>query len=92
MKIPVLVEPQPNGGFRGTSLSLAAEGATKTEVLSLLRALVDDRLEAGASFDTLEVPDAKPWMQWAGDMKDDPLFEEWQEAIQEYRHEQDGED
>jgi len=33
---------------------------------------------------------ANPWLAGAGMFRDDPLFEEWQRAIAEYRREVDG--
>ena len=33
----------------------------------------------------LEVSEAHPWMKFAGMFKNDPLFEDWQKAIAEYR-------
>ncbi len=33
---------------------------------------------------------ANPWLSGAGMFRDDPLFDEWQRAIAEYRREVDG--
>jgi hypothetical protein len=89
MQLSVLIEPVPANGYRarcGEPLPLTAEGATPEEALQKLRELVQSRLMGGARLVTLEVPDGdNPWRQMAGMYKDDPLFDEWQRAIAEYR-------
>lgn len=92
MHIPVWIEPKPGSGFRATSsmpFPLTAEGVTEAEALSRLQELIRDRVERGGRLVSLEASQAMhtefPWMQFAGDLKDEPLFEEWQEAIRENR-------
>ena len=92
MQIPVWIEPKPGSGFRATSsmpFPLTAEGGTEAEALSRLQALLRDRVERGGRLVSVEASQAinaeLPWMQFAGDLKEEPLFAEWQEAIRENR-------
>jgi hypothetical protein len=93
MQVPVLIEPISGNGFRartGEPLALTAEGATAEEALQKLRDLVNSRLAAGARLVTLQVPEEdNPWLKMAGMYKDDPLFDEWQQAIAENRRKAD---
>ena len=92
MKIAVLIEPMNGKGFRATGgepFSMSAEGSTREEAIDKLRAEVQTRLSAGAEIITLEVgPDEHPLLKFAGIFKDDdPLIEEWKQAIADYRDE-----
>jgi hypothetical protein len=93
MQIPVLVERLPGKGFRargGEPFALAAEGATRDEAVERLQEMIDQRIRAGAEVRTLEVSGSDhPWLRLAGTLKDEPLFDEWQQAIGEYRHQRD---
>jgi hypothetical protein len=69
-------------------LDLSAEGTTPEVVRARLQEQLQSRLRAGAAVVSLEVADqpmANPWSEFAGMFKDDPYFEEWQEAIAENR-------
>ena len=89
MEIPVLIEPLADSGFRATSgepLHLETEAPTREEAITKLRALIEDRVAAGAevvavSIDTKSHPLAK----FAGMLKDDPLVGPWKQAMAEYR-------
>ena len=89
MQINVLVEPMNGKGFRATGIApfdLVAEGATREEALARLQEQMQTRIAHGAEFVALEVGTPEnPWLKMAGMYKDDPLFDEWQEAIREYR-------
>jgi hypothetical protein len=51
-----------------------------------LRQAIEARLAAGAQVVSLQLPGTEhPLAKYAGMDKDDPLFEEWQEAIAEHR-------
>jgi predicted RNase H-like HicB family nuclease len=93
MKIPVLVEPVKGNGYRarGTEpFAVSAKGATREEALANLRAKIQGRLKKGTEVVGLEIGGAPhPWMEFAGMFKDDPLFDDWQKAIEEYRREVD---
>src|SRR5437867_4195056 len=100
MEIQVLVERAGANGYRavtGPPFLLVVEGATRQEVLMKVQAAVEEKFRTGAEVLRLEVPASEgelirwnqlkdnPWLRMAGVWKDDPLFEEWQQAIAEYR-------
>lgn len=94
MKIPVLIEPLPGEGFRasGAAWEMSAEGQTSEEALDRLRQEVQQRLSHGSQVTYLDTeqlaPNSKsehPLARFAGCMKDDPLYDEWQAAVAEYR-------
>ena len=89
MVIPVLVEPIPDGGFRavaGSPLMLGAEGSSQDEALSRLRDEIR-RAQGGSSLVPLDVPPAEenPLVKYAGMFRDNPLFDDWVEAMAENR-------
>jgi len=97
MKIPILIEPVANDGFQATSgppLAVSAKGATKEEALARLREEIDRRMAEGAVVMSLEIAaiEEKPPIWGIGMFKDNPLFDEWQEAIAEYRRKVDEEE
>jgi hypothetical protein len=96
MKIPVLIESLPDKRFRasGAAWQMSAEGQTSEEALDRLRREVQQRLSrvsliAFLDLDTEQLlpSPAKdhPLARFAGCMKDDPLYDEWQTAVAEYR-------
>ena len=91
VQIPIIIEPIAGNGYRargGEALALVAEGATQEEALAKLKEQLQDRLHQGTKIVPLEVaPEAHPWMAFAGMFKDDPLFDDWQKAIADYRQE-----
>jgi hypothetical protein len=95
MQIPILIEPVTGNGFRsrgGEPFALSAEGATREEVLTKLREQLQCRLRDGAEVVTLDVAGktpSNPWIEFAGMFKDDPYFDEWQQAIAENRRKMD---
>ena len=96
MQLPVLIEPVDGNGFRaesGSPVPATAHGATREEALRNLRQTIQARLAAGAEIACVEIYDPeRPHAQVAGIFKDNPLFDEWQEAIEEYRRLRDQED
>jgi hypothetical protein len=95
MHLPVLIEPVAGNGFRATGgppFILSAEGATREEALQKLRQAIARRLETGAEIVSLEIPESEhPLAPFAGMFKDNPLFDEWQQAMAEYRRQVDEE-
>jgi hypothetical protein len=93
MEIPVLIEPLPDSGFRATSgepLRMETEAPTREEAITKLRALIEDRVAAGAEVITVSIDAADhPLAKFAGMFKDDPLVEPWKQAMAEYRDAQD---
>lgn len=90
MQIPVLVEPTANEGFRATAgppLPLSAEGATPDEALRNLRAVMDQQLKNGKQLMSVDFPVTEnPWLAMAGIFDpNDPLIQQWKEAMAEYR-------
>jgi hypothetical protein len=97
MKIPVLVEPIANDGFRATSgppFAVSAEGMTRDEALARLREEINRRMAEGAVVMPLEITttEENPWLAVAGMFRNNPLFDEWQAAIEEYRRKVDEEE
>src|SRR5688572_19654438 len=92
MNITILIEPTGEG-FRakgGEPFSLSAEGATKEEAVQNLQALIKSQLTNGAEVAILDIGDMNnPWKKMAGVFQDDPYFDEWQNAIKEYRRQVD---
>jgi hypothetical protein len=93
----VLLEPIPQGWRASTMgpLNLSSEGVTEAESLSHLRSKILKRLQEGAKIVELnldEVLPKHPASEFAGAFKDNPLFEEWQQGIAEYRRQQDERD
>ena len=91
MAIPVIIEPLFGNGYRATgagglSVGLTAAGATVAEAIDRLAEQVRTRLHAGAKLTEVNLAaGAAPWTQDAGYLHDEPLFEPWREAIEEYR-------
>ena len=101
MKIPVLIEPISDHRYRasGAAWEMSAEGQTSEEALERLRKEVQQRLSHGSQVTFLDTeqlvpgqPGEHPLARFAGCMKDDPLYDEWQAAVAEYREscDQDG--
>ncbi len=92
MRISVLIEPVPGKGYRargGEPLVLIAEGATRDEALQNLREQIEKRIAGGAEIVSIDLPEQKPahaLLPYAGMIQDDPLVEEWKQAMAEYRH------
>jgi|ERR1051325_8512186 predicted RNase H-like HicB family nuclease len=89
MQITVLVERMNGNGFRasgGPPFEISTEGATRDEALKKFEEALQTRIKNGAEIVTLQVgEEAHPLMKFAGMYKDNPLFDEWQKAIEEYR-------
>jgi predicted RNase H-like HicB family nuclease len=90
MNIPVLVEQLPDHRYRakcGEPFVVSADGNTDEDAVNNLRRLMQSKLSNGARLASVELPtpEENPWVAGAGCLKDDPLFDEWQEAIKENR-------
>ena len=89
MQIPVLVQRVKGNGYRARGkepFAVSATGATRKEALAKLRAKIEARLKNGTELVGLEVgSQPHPLAEFAGMFKDDPMFEDWQKAIAEYR-------
>ena len=94
MEIRVAIERVAGNGYRargGELFPFTAEGETREQALAKLQALIEERLKSGTEVVTLQVDGGQQsaWQAMAGMFKDDPLFDEWQKAIEEYRREVD---
>jgi hypothetical protein len=94
MQIPVLIEAIPGNGYRasgGSPLSLSAEGTTRDEALRRFSDLVQKRMKDGAELVIVEVPSPPhPFARFAGTWKaDDPLVQQWEEAVEDFRRQAD---
>jgi hypothetical protein len=91
MKIPVLVEPIAGERYRATGSELflgTVEGETPEAALVKMKERIEERLSQGARITMLDVQEtANPWLDGVGMFRDDPLFDDWQQAITQYRAE-----
>jgi hypothetical protein len=91
VEVPVIIEPVTGNGYRvtgagGLSIGLIAVGATVAEAIDRLAEQVRSRLNAGAKLAELSVAaGVAAWKQDAGYLHDEPLYEPWREAMEEYR-------
>jgi len=90
MQIPALVEPAGPGRFKASSVrpfTSVAEGGTREEVIARIRVELAEEVEADKNIVMVEVQtkEENPWLRIAGSLKDCPMFDEWREAVEEYR-------
>ena len=95
MEVPVIIEPVSGNGYRATgaggiSVGLTAEGATAAEAIDRIADQVVLRVNAGAKLTELSVvASSAPWKQDGGYLHDEPMYERWREAMEEYRRQLD---
>lgn len=92
MSISILVEPAA-GGFRaatGAPLNLSAEAESADAAVAAVRAKIGERLRGGAVLVEHPVPFAStvPVVP----LHENPLFDDWLAAVEEYRRTQDAEE
>ena len=89
MHFTILLEPADGQRYRascGSPLGMEAEGASREEALGKLREQIEHKIRSGVEILTLEVDTAEhPWKQFAGTLQDEPLFEEWVQAMVQHR-------
>jgi len=88
MEISVVIEPVAGNGYRAlwSPLGMTAEGPTREEAAEALRIAIEKRLAAGAELRTFHFPPlTNPLSRYEGVYENDPLFDDWQQAIAEYR-------
>jgi hypothetical protein len=89
--VPVIIEQVNGSGYRATgagglSVGLTAEGTTAKEAVERLAEQVQSRITAGAKMTQVTVSSGEgPWMQDAGYLRDELLYDEWRDAMEEYR-------
>ena len=89
MEIPVFVEPIPTG-FRATAgspLPLTADGPTADAAVAAVQELLAEQLRAGGRLRTLTIPTADEIAAAGRRLADNPLFDDFVRAIEEYRRE-----
>jgi hypothetical protein len=92
MGISILTEPIAGGRFRATTgdlFGLEVEADSRDLAKERLTQLIEQRIRCGARLETIEISsDANQGLYTiAGDMKDDPWLEPWQQAMRDYRQE-----
>lgn len=97
MVLPVILEPMPDSRVRAHSanpIPVSVIGNDADEALRLWRQSFRETLPAGAKVVMVNPSEAAthPLAEVAGLLKDHPQFDEWQQAIQEYRRQRDTED
>jgi hypothetical protein len=93
MSIPILVEPAANGyrAEAGSPLDLSAEADTAAGAVAALRAKIADRLRGGAVL--IEQPvHALPSPIPVVPLAENPLFDDWLAAVEDYRNSRDAEE
>ncbi len=93
MSIPILVEPAANG-FRaaaGSPLDLCAEGDSAAAAVAALRAKIADRLRGGAMVIEQSITNPASPVP-AIPLAENPLFDEWLVAVEDYRNARDAEE
>lgn len=89
MQVATLIEPIGARGFRakiGSPFEITVEAASRQEAVQQLRACLQQRMAAGAELVTLEMnTTTHAWAEFAGDLKDDPMLDDWKNAMAEYR-------
>ena len=83
MQVPVLVEQISAHNYRAKAWDIVAEGPSADEAIRALQQM----LRSGKSITMLDLPPTNPFLAIAGDLKDDPLVEDWVAAMRTYRDE-----
>lgn len=93
MSIPILVEPAAHGyrAEAGAPLSLSAEADTAAAAVAALRAKIAERLSAGAVLIEQPLPAPVPPIPVVP-LAENPLFDDWLAAVDEYRNARDAEE
>jgi hypothetical protein len=94
MKIPVLIEPVKDNGYRAVGLgadAIVAEGKTDGEALMNFRKAIESRIRAGARLAYLDMGGEDKGLAPAAGIfePDDPLVAEWKEIMAENRRRDD---
>ncbi len=90
MKIPILIEPTAERRYRATGggpFAVSVEAETPEAAVDKMKSLIADRVNHGAVIAELELPCSEnPWLAGAGMFRNDPFFDDWQQAIADCRH------
>lgn len=89
MKIPVLIEATEDQRFRATGggpFASSVEADTPKAALDEMKNRIIGCFERGGRIEVVDVPDgSNPWQEGFGMFRDDPLYDDWQEAIGDNR-------
>jgi hypothetical protein len=94
MTITVLVE-RSAAGFRastGSPVPLAADGPSEDAAVAALRELLTDRLRAGGQLRSITLGHPAPLLPPGPALADNPLFDDWLRAVEDYRTRRDAEE
>jgi hypothetical protein len=93
MKIRIVVEPIASGGFRAGAtepFSISAEANSRDESVQKLHDLLRQQIKNEEPLELLEINPSHPWARFAGTWDDDdPILQEWEQAVKEYRQKAD---
>jgi hypothetical protein len=95
VEVPVIIEPITGSGYRasgagGLSVGLNADRATAAEAIDRSAEQVQLCMNTGARLAELKVTGGPaPWKQDAGYLHDDPFYESWRAAMEDYRRQLD---
>ncbi len=97
MQFPIVIEPLPGNRFRAKSAAsqfFTVEAGTAEESFRLWQERFASVLPSDAEVVRVEssIAGEHPLARFAGDLKDDPLFDDWCDAIEEFRRQRDLED
>lgn len=96
MDIPVLVEQLGERKYiarSGAPFGLSAEGSSHYEAVTKLEELLRKKLADGAQLDVIQLPGINPLLRYSGMLDpNDPMTQEYFQAIADYRRERDEED
>lgn len=90
MELPILILPFSPGfqASTGGPLDLTAVGPTPDAAVASLRSLIAMKLHQGGQIRTLTVTDIDSIQTAAKKVGESPLFEDWVQAVDEYRRQQ----
>ena len=92
-RVPILIEPLAEQRYRATGggpFVDSVEAESPAAAMAKLEVSIKTRLAQGGRIALLDLPvDENPWLEGAGMWRDDPFFEEWQQAVQDCRREAD---
>ena len=94
MTMYVLVENKSEGTYTASLIgwpAMSAQGRTEDEAMRALRRSLATQLKH-AKIVPLNVSEERPWLETAGMFKDDPLADELDAMIADYRRERDADE
>ncbi len=91
MRIPIFVEPIADNCYRASGGAMvvdSVEAETADAAVEKMKRVIEDRVARGARVVAIDCPDgANPWLAGVGMFREDPMFDDWQQAMADYRRE-----